>query len=346
MKRIISILLAVIMLLSTTALLGGCSSEDSKEFPVTIGNVTIKQEPKNIVVLSDILADVISYIGYDVKMVGRSLECDQKFLAVVPVVGSADNPSIDSIMDFETDLVIADNTLTDKARKKLEEQNITVITLVRAENLDELKTLYANLGAVLGGNVTGRAKGEEAYDDLIGTINTFKGTIDNVVKTAAYLYLNEQGELCTFTKGSIESIIFGYNGAMNVFSNQEEAVINSEELKMATPTFLFYDNDEALTYLMNDDLLSNLSALKANRVCKIPLRSFSRQGITYEDIVYTMIDTMFVEHDDATPDEATAEGYVNVADQVADQTVAADEEESVDQKAANVVTDLSGNAIE
>ena len=82
MKRILSIALALCMMLGCAALLGGCNGEKGDNWPVTVGNVTIDKEPQNIVVLSDKLADIVSYIGYDVKMVGRSTECDQDFLYI------------------------------------------------------------------------------------------------------------------------------------------------------------------------------------------------------------------------------------------------------------------------
>ena len=349
MKKLLSVLLAVVMLCASAALFSGCSGEGSGEFPVTIGNVTIKSEPKAITVLSDCLADVISYIGYDVKMVGRSIECDQEYLSVVPVVGSSDNPSIDTITGFETDLVIADNQLTEKSKKKLEDAGIPVIVMQRAENFDDLKTLYVNLGTALGGNTTGKEKGEEAYTDLIDTLDSFKKTVGTgVIKTSAYLYLDENNALCTFTKGSIEATLFGYSGAMNIFANQQDSpLVSHDELKMGTPTYIFYDNDEVLTYLMNDEQLSTLSALTENRTCLLPLKDFSRQGATYEEIVYTMIDTMFVDHDDATPDEATVETESEtVAETQAEtETKSSDEYDFEYDYNENVVTDLDGNPV-
>ena len=97
MKRILSIALALCMLLSCAVVFTACSGEKSGEYPVTVGGVTIEKEPKNIVVLNDVHADIISYIGYDIKMVGRSAECDQDFLSIVPAVGSAASPDVVAI---------------------------------------------------------------------------------------------------------------------------------------------------------------------------------------------------------------------------------------------------------
>ena len=304
MKRTLSLVLALVIMLSCAVFFAGCSQEDSKNYPVTVDGVTIEKEPEAIVILNDCLADVVSYIGYDYKMVGRSIECDQEFLSIVPSVGTPDNPAVDTIINKGADLVIADSTLNEKSRSALAEAGITVLTLAPATNKDKLKTLYSELGAALGGDVTGRNKGEKAFGDLFGMLEQFKTATTGVIKTAAYLYLDSEGLLCTFTKGSFEQLIFDYNGAMNTFSNQEEPAIDPTELRLGSPTCIFYDDENVPEYLMNDENLCKLKALNYDRLCCIPLKAFGRQGATIEQIVYTMIDFLN-SLDEATPDEAT-----------------------------------------
>ena len=305
MKKVLSLFLALVIVSSCAVLFSACSGGKSSEYPVTIGDITIKSEPKNIVVLNDNLADIISYIGYDVKMVGRAITCDQEFLKVVPSVGSPDNPSIDTIQSYETDLVIADNTLSEKSRSKLEEAGITVVIFDDASSFEELQTLYTNLGTVLGGNVTGSAKGSDAYQDLTSTLSSFKKAVSGVVKTVAYLYIEQNGQLCTFPAKTIESDILSYTGALNIFANEEEEVIDTAQLKLGTPTYIFYDSEDVLNYLKNDEALSTLSALTSGRTYMIPLKNFHRQGTTMEDTVFNMTNIMFVqsETEAATPDE-------------------------------------------
>lgn len=304
-KRIIASIVTICLFVTISAFLPGCSKEKSSEYPVTIGNVTINEEPRNIVVLSDCLADIISYIGYDIKMVGKSTSCDQEFLSIVPSVGTAEEPDVDAVINYETDLVIADNSLSSGAKSKLEEAGITVISMLNAESMTELEALYVNLGTALGGNITGKSQGQESYKALLDTLESFKSTVPNsVIKTAAYLYINDEGALCTFTSNSIETELLSYCGAINVFSSQETEQVDLSQLKMSTPTYIFYDDENVLNYLKSNDELSTLSALTSNRVFQIPKKDFSRQGITYEDTIYFMIDTMFVKSE-ATPDSAT-----------------------------------------
>ena len=308
MKRTLSLCIILAMLLSCISLLGGCSQDKGKEYPVTYGDVTLDKEPEAIVVLNDSIADIISYIGYDIKMVGRSITCDQSFLRVVPSVGLTEEPSVDTIAQKGADLVIADSTLKEKARKKIEAQGITVITVDNAKNTDELKALYGDLGMILGGNVTGRAKGEEAYEELFDLLDQFTTAVSGVVKTAAYLYLDDEGQLCTFTKGSLEQRIFNYNGATNAFSNQEKTTVNLTELRLGSPNYIFYDDEAVLEFLRYDDYLTNLHALVNDQLYQIPKQNFFRYGTTLESTVYEMIDYLN-KQDESTPDELPTDIY-------------------------------------
>ena len=85
-KRIVSIALAFVIALSVAVTFTGCGNDD---YPVEVANIIIESEPKNIVVLDASTADIISYTGYDIKMVGRSDEVNQDWLSVVPSVGAS-----------------------------------------------------------------------------------------------------------------------------------------------------------------------------------------------------------------------------------------------------------------
>ncbi len=307
LKRVISLILCVLLILSMGLCLCSCKDKKGDEYPVTIGDVTIEKEPLNIVVLSDSLADIISYMGYDLKMVGRNIECDQEFLSIVPIVGSAQAPNVDAIITYEADLVITENTLSDATKRDLSDAKIPVVTLSKATSFEELKALYRNLGTVLGGNVTGKAQGESSYDELIKTLDTYEDAIPNdLIKTACYLYLNENNELCTLTKGSIEYSLFDYCGAINIFPNQETATVDLEQLKIGTPTYIFYDNERVLDYLENDSELSTIGAVERGDVFEVKKSYFYRQGTTCEELIYRMIEYMFI-LDEATKDEAATE---------------------------------------
>ncbi|MBQ6336264.1 MAG: ABC transporter substrate-binding protein [Ruminococcus sp.] len=329
MKRILSIALALCMMLGCAALLGGCNGEKGDNWPVTVGNVTIDKEPQNIVVLSDKLADIVSYIGYDVKMVGRSTECDQDFLYIVPTMGTAAAPDINAIVAAETDLVITDSATDASAAASLETSGIKVLSLENAQNEEQLKALYTDLGTALGGRTTGAKKGEKAYGELFDTLKTFSSAAKtDTLQPAVYLYLDEQGQLCTFTKGTLQHKFFGYCGGTNVLVNQNTPVVDESELHLFNPAYIFYDSAEVLSYLSANPSLATLAGLQKDQTLLIPKKNFERYGTGLEKTVYQMLS--FIETlSKATKDEApTAPAETVQPTQAATQaaTVASTEE--------------------
>ena len=305
-KRSISILLSIIMIATMSICLCACDGSDADNFPVNINGITINEEPENIVVLSSEHADIISYIGYDVKMVGKSSECDHEYFKRVPRVGFEANPDIDAIIALETDLVITANPLPKDAQKKLSDNNITVVNISVANKFSDAKNLYQNLGMILGGNTTGKEKGLKAYNELFDMLKEFEVSVPkDIITTACYLYIGDNGKLCTFTKDSIEFNTFSYCGAKNSLATQQTPEVDIEKFKFTTPSYIFYDNEAVLDMLNSNPDLASLSAIKNNNLMQISKYDFRYLGITFYDTVYDMMDFMFFK--DATADEASAD---------------------------------------
>ena len=348
MKRALSLILALCMAISCLALLAGCSSDGSSAgYPVTVGDTVIKKEPKNIIVLNDELADIISYLGYDIRMVGRSSECDQDFLYVVPIVGAAASPDISAVTNAETDLVIADGTLNANTKQSLEDAGVTVLTLDPPSNEEELRGLYISLGTALDGSETGAEKGEQGYNDLYKMLNTLNTATSSVLQSAAYLYLDGSGQLCTFVKDTLAYKVFSFNGCTNVFLNQTEPAVNVGELKVSSPNYIFYDSPEVLEYLKSDPGFANISGLANGHTLQIPLKQFERHGSTAEQTVFEMLN--YIEKiTKATPDEAAAEApatEAQAAEAAVDATQAAEAAVDADNGYTETYADDPNNAV-
>ena len=209
MKKIISLSLVLLLVFTSLTLFSSCGKE--KEYPVTVGDVTINEEPLNTVVLSKNITDIISCIGYDVKMVGRSDEVNQEGLEIVPSVGSCDALDVNKIEELEADIILCDTNTYEVAKKAVENIDINVVSFESAKTKKELKTLYENIGKVLGGNITGLATANEAFTELTDTLDGIEqeATVENPIKkTFCYLYLDSNGVLKTMNKGTWGAVLF------------------------------------------------------------------------------------------------------------------------------------------
>lgn len=301
-RRILSAVMAISMLFS----LASCGG--IKEYPVSVSEITVKEEPKNIVILDKNLTDIVSCIGYDIKLVGRSEEVNQKGLEIVPVVGSETDPSPTKIKNLEADLVIADKSLDDSIRRKIIENGTQVVQFDTAQTKTQLKNLYENVGRVLGGNITGVAKADKEYTDFIETLDNIRyaAQADSVVKTVCYLYI-ENGVLKTMNGASWGGVMLEDTGGMNIFAHAETDVVDNDQLLLADPDFIFCDSQEVVDYLSYSDVLYSLNALENNTTI-VPLQDITMQGYTALDVLETMLKSMYPEQ--FSNEEETSETIV------------------------------------
>ena len=297
-KKFLSLILTGVLLLSTATVLSSCDEE--AEFPVKIGNITIEKEPENIVILDKNLADIISAIGYDVKMVGRSDDVNQKGLEVVPSMGTAHDPSVTKIIKEKTEIVFTGSELNDTDVKKLEKAGIIVAQFENANTIKQLKSLYIKIGKMLGGNTAGKNAATKAFNEIKDTLNAVKTAAkrDKTVSTLVYLYA-DNGVLKTVTSGTWASTLLGYTGSINVFDNADSDVVDIDQLLLADPNYIFVSDKGVKEYLETSDVLGDLSAL-SDRTFIIPLDELRLQGYTCLDVLEEIIDDITSVNDNDT----------------------------------------------
>lgn len=300
-KKVLSVALAAVMLLGVAALFTSCGEDE--EFPVEIGKIKIEKEPERIVILDKNLADIVSATGYDVKMVGRSDEVNQKGLNVVPSMGTAHDPSVTQIKKEKADIVFAGDTLNDADIKKLEKAGIVVAQFESANTLKQLKFLYIKIGRMLGGNITGKKAAVKAYNEIRDTLKAVKTAAknDKTVSTLAYLY-TDNGVLKTVNSGSWAATLLGYTGSVNVFANEETDVVDLDTLLLANPNHIFVSDKDVKEYLETSEVLKNLSALSDNTFI-IPLDELSLQGFTSLDVMQKIMTDISNDKDDESEGE-------------------------------------------
>ncbi len=291
-KGISALLMAVVLALSDPAL-SSCSG--SREYPVTVGSVTLDKEPEKVVALDKNLADIISAEGYDVKLVGRSDEVNQKELEVVPSVGSANAPSVSAIVKKKADLVLAGANTDPAVIKELSDKNIPVITFEAVNTRKQIKSLYRKTGALLGGSITGKKTGEDSFLDLEKTLKDIKSAVSagNVVRTICYFYF-DNGVLKTFNGSCYGGKMLDYTGAVNVFKNQTSDEADNKSLLLAKPDFIVCSDKSVYRYLKTNSELKKLGALKGNTFI-IPLEDITMQGNTSLTVLQKMLKKMYPE---------------------------------------------------
>ncbi len=341
MKKIISPVMAVIFLFSFAALFSGCGDEN---YPVMAANIKIEKKPEKIVVLDAPTADIIGQIGYHLTMEGRSDEVSQQDFSVVPSVGSEGSPNVKQILDMGTDIVFAGSKIPSETVEELEKEGVKVVKMAVAETPKQLKTNYETLGRILGGNLEGHAKGVEGYDGMIRDLENVKssvtGTVTSaVLDTVCYIYL-EGGKLMVMANGTYGDLLLSNTGAVNVAANIDEGKADVvETLKIANPTFVFYQDEATLNAIKEDSVLSKLGAVVENKTCMISRDDMTRQGVTAVKTLKKMVDFMYPELiTETTPAASEASGNAQESANV-QQTTTPENAKPTENPAAKSVAD-------
>lgn len=295
--RALCALFAVILCLSFV--FAGC--QKSGEYPVTVGHTQFKEAPVKAVSLSDNIADIICYMGFAAKLSGISDSCTQSELTqYVTSVGSEETPNAELIVSSGAEVVFADSTLDEAVKADLKNNGVEVVKMLYPKSDAQLKSLYENIGAILGGNVEGRAKGIAAYDRLMSILTSATDEVSSVAttKTVCYLYL-ENGKLCALRGTVDDGMVMSYLGATNIAANFPSKYADKSILKLSNPDYIFFDNAQVMEMLTSDETLKSLNAITKGNVFELKKEELTRHGESIINVQSFMLSSMFPNFVDA-----------------------------------------------
>ena len=294
MKKILSMLLASVMVLS----LATCANQPAKEnsssqssseqtaslettYPVTITDalgreVTIEEEPERLVSGYYITTSYLAALDLDEKLVGIEAKADTRELyklaapelPSLPNVGSLKQFNLETCVSTEPDLVILSAKVPD-AVAKLEELGIPVIA-VNPESEKEFKETISMIGTAC--NVQERANElTESYDKAIADL---AAKLEGVEPARVYLGGNS-AFLSTAGPAMFQDLLIRGAGAENVASEITDtywATVSYEQLLAWNPDAIILAPQAEYTVddVLNDPALADLDAVKNGKVYAMP----------------------------------------------------------------------------
>lgn len=290
-KRLSALAIAVVLLLLITV---GCNNDsesgNGNEYPVTVGSVTFKNSPNGVVVLCDSTADIILASSLEAKLTGRSEECTQEELSVLPVVGSKSSPDVNKIVELGAELVFADSTISKEAVQQLESKDVTVLTLEPAKTTAELEDLYVSICSVLAGETTGGERGKTAINNVLSTFDDLLATLKSDSETIFSVCYIVDEDFNAITSESFGNQLIKYTNSRNVAESAETSFIDN--IKLANPQYIFCANG-LKDKIVSDERFSSTSAVKDENVYEMDYTYMTRQGTTMIDSVLYMAKIMY-----------------------------------------------------
>lgn len=288
---------AVLCAVLTLSIFFGCSRQGdissgagAKDYPVSIGDVTLTNEPTGVAVLSPNVADVILALGYEISLKAKSASCTQSDLAVLPNVTIDDAAQMKSL---GVTLVFADEKPTDAQQSALEKNGITVLVLKAASGRSDLARLYSQVGAALKGAKTGYEKGTTIANGLLETIDDITRVIpdsDSPI-TAVYLFDAKGGAA---TGDMLQNNLITAAGLTNSAAGNTDGKISDQDLQIANPQYIFCAKG-VKAQLLASDTYKKLQAVQKNKVYEMDPAMMQLQGEEMVEAVSFMAGTVYPE---------------------------------------------------
>ncbi|WP_053228438.1 ABC transporter substrate-binding protein [Spirochaeta cellobiosiphila] len=239
--------------------------------------VNIPTEINRIVSLAPSITEIIYALGSQDKLKGRTDYCDYPEDALrIPSMGSLRNPSMESIIQAQPDLVIASTHFQKDTLKALEDLNIPILILKGEDSIEGTYWVIRQIGTLLHK----QEKSEQIITQMKKTIDQAAGRINNSYKPKVY-YVVAYGQQGDFTAGGNTFIgqLIQEAGGINIAQDLDGWAYSFEKIVEQDPDIIicsqYYNVKEGLS---NTEGYKDLRAIKEGRIYTIDSNILDRQG--------------------------------------------------------------------
>ncbi|WGI16810.1 helical backbone metal receptor [Methanonatronarchaeum sp. AMET-Sl] len=253
--------------------------------------VEVVENVESIISISPSNTEVIYELGLGDKVIGVTDWCDYPSEAVeTDSVGSYDNPSIETIIDKNPDVVFASSEQEDSIVNQLEKKGISVIVIHPGsyENLLEAIELIANVSGV-------EENGEALISEIEEQINDVKDKVAEYDERDT-LYITWADEpMWVAGQGTYQNDLLELTGANNVIDQEGHIAINYETLVDINPEVMLLTEHAGMTVteLLDESKLEGIDAIDNDEVYVILEDETTRASPRIVDGVNSIVDALY-----------------------------------------------------
>lgn len=159
---------------------GGSSSsatvKEGQDWPAMVGDRMVSEKPEKVVSLSPMITEALLSLPGHEALCAVTEYCDARSTGLA-TVGTPLLPRTEDIIALAPDYVLCQTPLAGPVQTELEEAGVEVIQMDTPADLAALREFYGQLGALLGGNETGRALGCGVIDRLESTLAAYDAAL-------------------------------------------------------------------------------------------------------------------------------------------------------------------------
>ena len=307
-KRVTAVIAALLMVFSMLPL-SGCGedkeTDNTPDYPVEIAGVKFVGPPSKVVCYSSTLIGITYAMGYEKQLFGRTANCDYKEADELKACGTPDNPSVDLLVGNNVDLVIADDTMSQKSVDSIQEKEIPVVVIPRATGRASMVEMYGALGAVFKGGNKGYNKGCKIANDIFSQLDDISRLVEDEETWNTCVILSS--DLTTFATGdTLVSAILELVGGFNVAKDSMKGEYVLSDLMRSDPDVIIAPPGVELRLRAKSSLVG-IPALDNFRVYAMDMSVFDDQ---YQGVVKGAWRMAKILHPEVITDDIIPEGMI------------------------------------
>ena len=150
--------------------------KEGQDWPAMVGGRMVSEKPEKVVSLSPMITEALLSLPGHEALCAVTEYCDARSTGLA-TVGTPLLPRTEDIIALAPDYVLCQTPLAGPVQTELEEAGVEVIQMDTPADLAALREFYGQLGALLGGNETGRALGYGVIDRLESTLAAYDAAL-------------------------------------------------------------------------------------------------------------------------------------------------------------------------
>lgn len=319
LRKIVAALLAVLFLAGfagcdagggeSSGASGGSSAQSGEEnppeepqdaeYPVVVGELHLNARPEKVVSLSPALTELLADMGYLELLGGVSDLCDYPVsVTALTRCGTAQLPDLEAIGAVRPNLLLTSAPLAEADLTQLQQMGVEVAVLPRAENEAALRSLYDNLGRLLGGERSGAAAAQQLADQQFARLQAARQKVDAYLAGdeglwGSYLSMLPRN---TATGDTMEHVLLEAVGLQNEAGSYTGYLYPEEKVPQYDPDVVFYNSHYITEEQMAQcNLVKGTVAEKNKAIYPIDGLPLERQGVRMFDTAEAMAKAAYPE---------------------------------------------------
>lgn len=264
-------------------------------YPVTIESngvkYTVSKEPSTIVSLAPDVTETLFAIGAGNKVKGRTQYCNYPTqVSAIKNVGSMTDPSIETVVDINPELIIAATHYKEEVLKKLQTAKIAIVVKDSPNTLEEMYADTLKLGAIVNRNYEARA----LVSSMKSKVETVKMYTNNVKNKPTAYYVVGTGQYGEYTAGKDTFVaeLIRIAGGINVADDVTGWKYSLEKLIDKNPDIIFGPEWDYETMTTSPNY-KGLKAIRNNNFKVVNIDLFSRPSARATDEGLKLLVEMF-----------------------------------------------------